>query len=75
MTEFRQQDPRPATHQHRSPGNLLTHRPDEIPKTARGGNKDVTSPLDNSLLLLSTQTSNYTADTDPRWPFLLSFQY
>ena len=48
-----------------------THRLDQVPQSSRRSNKDVTSPLNDALLLLRTQASDHTPDADPRRTFLL----
>jgi hypothetical protein len=44
-----------------------TYRLHQIPKTTRGSNKDITSPLHDPLLFLRAQPTNDTSNTDPGW--------
>jgi hypothetical protein len=44
-----------------------TYRLHQIPKTTRGSNKDITSPLHDPLLFLRTQPTNDTSNTDSWW--------
>ena len=51
-----------------------THRFDKIPQSTRGGHEDIASSLHYPLLFLRTETSDHTADTDPRRTCRLSVQ-
>ena len=48
-----------------------THRLDQIPQSPRRSHKDVTSALNDALLLLRAQASDHTPDADPRRALLL----